>query len=89
MTLCSGNAPGPSTAFEAIERDCGKLGFRELDQQMRLQRAKRQALIERIVMGLYGPVIIMLLYPSQNANLITVSVATIIFALKFGNQGFG
>lgn len=39
-------------------------------------------------MGLYGgitlicPVVIMVLYPYQNTNLITVSIATIIFILK-------
>lgn len=78
----------PSTALEAIERQCGELGIRELDQAM-LQKSETAILIERIAMGLWGgialivPVLIMVLCPSQNTNLITVSVATIWFALAF------
>lgn len=79
--------PGPSIALEFLDKTCGKLGFRELDQRGRLERAKRQAFVQRVLMGLFGgvaligPVLIMVLHPSQNANLITVSVATIVFAL--------
>lgn len=77
---------GPSTAIRVIENICGKLGFRELDQQGRLRRAERKALTQRILMGLFGgialicPVLVMVLYASRNTNLITVSVATIHFA---------
>lgn len=76
---------GPSTAVNFMEGSCGTLGFRELDQQGRLRRAERKALIQRMVMGFFGgvalicPVLVMVLYPSRNTNLITVSVATILF----------
>ena len=75
----------PSTAIRVIENICGNMGFRELDQQGRLRRAERKALTQRILMGLFGgialicPVLVMVLYPSRNTNLITVSVATILF----------
>lgn len=78
-----------STAVSDLERSCGELGLRELDQQGRLRRAERNALTQPILMGLFGgialicPVLIMVLSPSQNTNLITVSVATIVFAIPF------
>ncbi|KAG6356268.1 hypothetical protein INS49_015655 [Diaporthe citri] len=83
---------GPSSAVDMMEESCGKLGFRELDQQGRLRRAEKQALTQRILMGIFGgialicPVLVMVLYPSRNTNLVTVSVATILFAflLAFG-----
>lgn len=77
---------GPSSAVDMMEESCGKLGFRELDQQGRLRRAEKQALTQRILMGIFGgialicPVLVMVLYPSRNTNLVTVSVATILFA---------
>lgn len=77
---------GPSSAVDMMEESCGKLGFRELDQQGRLRRAEKQALTQRILMGVFGgialicPVLVMVLYPSRNTNLVTVSVATILFA---------
>lgn len=77
---------GPSSVVDFMERTCGDLGFRELDQQGRVRRAERQALTQRIFMGVFGgialicPVLVMVLYPSRNTNLITVSVATILFA---------
>lgn len=77
---------GPSSVVDMMERLCGDLGFRELDQQGRLRRAEKQALTQRLLMGLFGgialicPVLVMVLYPSRNTNLITVSIATIVFA---------
>lgn len=77
---------GPSSVIDFMEGTCGDLGFRELDQQGRVRRAERQALTQRIFMGVFGgialicPVLVMVLYPSRNTNLITVSVATILFA---------
>lgn len=77
---------GPSSVVDMMERLCGDLGFRELDQQGRLRRAEKQALTQRLIMGLFGgialicPVLVMVLYPSRNTNLITVSIATIVFA---------
>lgn len=76
----------PSSAVNIMEESCGKLGFRELDQQGRLRRARKQALTQRILMGIFGgialicPVLVMVLYPSRNTNLVTVSIATILFA---------
>lgn len=78
---------GPSFAVHVLEKSCGRLGFRELDQQGRLERAKKQAFAQRVLMGLFGgvalisPVLVMVLHPSRNINLITVSVATILFAV--------
>lgn len=66
---------------------CGELGLRELNQHRRLRTAEVKALIQRILMGLFGgialicPVLIMALSPSRNTNLITVSLATIVFAI--------
>lgn len=77
---------GPSLVVDFMKGSCGDLGFRELDQQGRVRRAERQALTQRILMGVFGgialicPVLVMVLYPSRNTNLITVSVATIVFA---------
>lgn len=50
-------------------------------------RTERKAYAERLIMGLFGglaligPMLIMVLNPSQNTSLITVSIATIIFSL--------
>jgi hypothetical protein len=77
----------PSEIIKAMELTTGNLGFRELDQQGRLMRAQKKALTERIVMAMFGgvaligPMLIMTLHPSKNTSLITVSVATFIFAL--------
>lgn len=76
----------PSSAVNIMEESCGKLGFRELDKQGRLRREEKEALTRRILMGILGgialicPVLVMVLYPSRNTNLVTVSVATIVFA---------
>lgn len=80
-----------------MEGTCGDLGFRELDQQGRVRRVERQALTPRlgVLMGLFGgialicPVLIMVRYPSESTNLITVSVATILFASLLAIEAFG
>jgi hypothetical protein len=77
----------PSAVIKAMELSTGNLGFRELDQQGRLLRAQKKALTERIIMAMFGgvaligPMLIMTLHQSKNTSLITVSVATFIFAL--------
>jgi hypothetical protein len=77
----------PSAVIKAMELSAGNLGFRELDQQGRLLRAQKKALTERIIMAMFGgvaligPMLIMTLHQSKNTSLITVSVATFIFAL--------
>lgn len=74
-------------ALRSLESLCGELDLRELNQHRRRRRAEMKALIQRILMGLFGgialicPVLIMALCPSQNTNLITVSLATIVFAI--------
>ena len=63
------------------------LKFRELDRHGREVRARNSALVERFAMALFGgialiaPMLIMTLHPSQKTSLITVSIATILFAL--------
>jgi hypothetical protein len=70
-----------------LEHILSLLGYRELDTEGRKFRAERKAYTERLIMGLFGglaligPMLIMVLKPSQTASLITVSVATIIFSL--------
>ena len=77
----------PQMAIEYLENNVGKLGFRELDQKGREERARKNAFTQRIIMAMYGgaaligPMLIMTLHPSKNTNLITVSVATFLFAL--------
>lgn len=84
--LSAQNSIGPSSVVDFMKGSCGDLGFRELDHQGRVRRAERQALTQRIFMGVFGGialiclVLVMVLYPSQNTNLITVSVAIILFA---------
>lgn len=78
---------GPTFAVNIMEPLRGDVGFRELDQQGRLRRTRKKALLQRLAMGLFGgvalicPVVIMVLHPSQNTNLITVSLATIVFVM--------
>ena len=70
-----------------LEATGGDLGFRELDKKGREQRSKKQAFIQRIIMAMFGglaligPMLIMTLHPSRNTSLITVSIATFLFAL--------
>lgn len=85
------NGLGPQVsvpeALRHVEGSCGELGLRELNQHQSIRRAEVKALIQRIFMGLFGgialicPVLIMALSSSQKTNLITVSVATIVFAI--------
>lgn len=77
----------PSRVLEVAEKTAGNLGFRELDQKGREERSQKQAFTERVVMAMFGgaaligPMLIMTLHPSRNTSLITVSVATFVFAL--------
>lgn len=81
------NRPSPSEALRLLEATAGNLGFRELDQRGREERSQRQAFTQRVVMAMFGgaaligPMLIMTLHPSRNTSLITVSVATFLFAL--------
>ena len=82
-----GNRLTPSEVLNFMERILGNLGFRELDQRGREERSQKRAFSHRIVMALFGgaavigPMLIMTLQPSRNASLITVSLATFLFAL--------
>lgn len=70
-----------------IDEAIGPVGFREIDQAGRIHRAKRKAFTTRLVfallggISLIGPILIMTLHASTTTSLITVSVATFIFAL--------
>lgn len=63
------------------------LKFRELDKDGREARARASALAERIFMDLVGDtaliakILVMTLHSSQTTSLVSVSVATILFAL--------
>ena len=73
--------------LRSMENTVGNLGFRKLDQRGRIERSQKQAFTQRVVMTLFGgaaligPMLVMTLHPSKNTSLITVSVATFIFAL--------
>lgn len=76
-----------SMLVKYMEGTAGNLGFRELDQKGREQRSQENAFTQRIIMAMFGgaaligPMLIMTLHPSKNTSLITVSVATFVFAL--------
>ena len=76
-----------SWVLKYMEETAGNLGFRELDQKGREQRSQENAFTQRIIMAMFGgaaligPMLIMTLHPSKNTSLITVSVATFVFAL--------
>lgn len=82
----------PSRMVEAVEATVGNMGLRELDQEGRVLREQKKAFAERGLMAIFGgaaligPMLIMTLHPSRNTSLITVSVATFLFAiaLTFG-----
>ena len=63
------------------------LQYRELEKDGRESRQRKHAFTERLTMALFGgialigPVLIMTLHPSQVISLVTISVATILFAL--------
>lgn len=75
----------------------GSLGFRELDKRGRVERDRQRAYTLRFSMALFGgvalitPVLIMALHPGLKVDLITTSVATVIFALiiAFGARDTG
>lgn len=78
----------PSLILDTVEKVCGNLGFRELDQRGRVERAKEQALTQRILIRLFSGIalirsvlIITLHNHSRNTNLITISVAIIVFPI--------
>lgn len=84
--------PTPTNVVETMQLAAGNLGFRELDQRGRTLRAQKKAFTERVFMAMFGgvaligPMLIMTLHPSRDTSLITVSVATFVFAiaLAFG-----
>lgn len=86
MFLSDSGIP-PSELLKYMEKTVGNLGFRELDQKGREERSRKQAFTQRIVMALFGgaavigPMLVMTLHPSRNTSLITVSLATFLFAL--------
>ncbi|KAM7195329.1 hypothetical protein V8F20_007548 [Naviculisporaceae sp. PSN 640] len=65
----------------------GPLGFRELDKKRRLQRELVTAYLNRLQMAAFGavalivPVLIMALHPGLLVDLVTTSVATVLFGL--------
>ena len=81
------NGIPPSLVLEFMEKTVGNLGFRELDQRGRVERSQKQVFTQRVAMAIFGgaaligPMLIMTLHPSRNTSLITVSVATLVFAL--------
>ena len=81
------NRSQPSNIAKRMRSKAGNLGFRELDQDGRISRQREKAFTERVVMAMFGgialigPMLIMTLHKSENTSLITVSVATFIFAL--------
>jgi hypothetical protein len=78
----------PNTDLQhIIKKTIGEVGFREVDQAGRLRRAQKRAFKARLIFAISGgaafivPVLIMTLHPSTSTSLITLSVATFIFAL--------
>ncbi len=82
-----GTSSLPLVYLERLETSTGRLGFRELDQKGREERSRKKAFTQRIIMAtfggaaLIGPMLIMTLHPSRNTSLVTVSIATFLFAL--------
>ena len=82
-----GKSSLPSAYIERLETSTGRLGFRELDQKGREERSQKKAFTQRIIMAMFGgaaligPMLIMTLHPSRNTSLVTVSIATFLFAL--------
>lgn len=66
-------------------REIGRLGFRELDKRRRVERELAVAYWQRLRMAGFGgaalivPMLIMALRPGLVVNLVTTSVATILF----------
>lgn len=63
----------------------GPLGFRELDKRRRLEKERMTAYISRLRMAAFGgaaliiPMLIMALHPGLVVDLVTTSVATVLF----------
>jgi len=74
-----------------------KYMFRELNREIRLDREKQNAFLERLWMGIFGgialigPMLLMVLHRDRNTSIITTSVATVIFAilLALAARGLG
>ena len=90
-SISQGNEVPPSEMLKFMEKTVGNLGFRELDRKGSEERSRKRAFTQRIVMALFGgvavigPMLIMTLHPSRNTSLITVSLATFLFALLLAN----
>ena len=74
--LAASNVMASISVLNYVERTRGNMGLRELDQEGRLSR-------QRIVMAIFGGISLIgpMLIKSTNPSLITVSVATFVFAL--------
>jgi peptidoglycan/LPS O-acetylase OafA/YrhL len=71
----------------------GRLGFRELDKRRRLERERSVGYVSRFSMAMFGgaaliiPMLIMALHPGLTIDLITTSVATVIFGIVIAIWG--
>jgi hypothetical protein len=78
--------PGLTVEPASLSRSIGPLGFRELDKKGRVERERRRAYASRLSMALFGgvalisPMLIMVLHPGLVVDLVTASVATVVFA---------
>lgn len=77
----------PLTPYAEIAPYVNTLKMRELDKKGRMLREKKNASLERLLLGsfgglmLIGPMILMVLNYNRNTALITTSVATVLFIL--------
>jgi VIT1/CCC1 family predicted Fe2+/Mn2+ transporter len=68
-------------------RKIGRLGFRELDKSRRLERERSAGYVSRFSMAMFGgaaliiPMLIMALHPGLTLDLVTTSVATVVFGI--------
>ncbi|KAF2463932.1 uncharacterized protein BDR25DRAFT_346952 [Lindgomyces ingoldianus] len=68
-------------------KEIGRLGCRALDRKRRVEQERRKAYTSRLVMALFGgvaiitPMLIMALHPGLVVDLVTASVATVLFAI--------
>ncbi|RYO80264.1 hypothetical protein DL766_007822 [Monosporascus sp. MC13-8B] len=71
---------------EPSERHPIDCHFRELNREIRLEKEREEAFLNRLMMGTFGglaliiPMLIMALLPGLKTSLITSSVATVLFA---------
>jgi hypothetical protein len=77
----------PIEPYPAIKPYVNRLKMRELDQRGRMLRMERNASLERLILGIFGgimllgPMLLMVLNYNRNTTLITTSVATVLFTL--------